>query len=350
MRPELLCPKTVRFVSSSWHSSINHPLSTISHSIPARYTHMHKHIHAHDLFPTLFCLFHIICTLHVSNAHLNMNTWRTYCHVCFHSLNKKQYLCPKGDASSDYSPNKLPRPLNKSVSPPLSHRAVVQQRSMPSTSKLAKYQVPRYSEEMILRQQSHKPSLQRSSISYTDHLMGDRKNENNIRGEYTDELRLMEKNTNLHYWFSQKEKPHLRHIRHHLYHWRTVLSTLGTPKAKRSFIATIQTIAVNQVVVYHRHHNHYIYIKVCWLWEAHSPIRKSMAQITSTFIFISRCNNFSRDCNILQRGRENDSAAATGRRVVSKWSEQLCSNKSKQATNMNFTITSIGCTGLNREQ
>lgn len=91
----------------------------------------------------------------------------------------------QGDASSDYSPNKLPHPLAKSVSPPLgqsSHRALLQQRSMPSTSKLAKYQVPRYPEEQVSRQQGKKQPLQRSITSYVDHLTGTKKLYNSLNG------------------------------------------------------------------------------------------------------------------------------------------------------------------------
>ncbi|XP_055322831.1 uncharacterized protein LOC129578379 isoform X2 [Sitodiplosis mosellana] len=100
-----------------------------------------------------------------------------------------------GDISSDYSPNKLPNPLAKSVSPPLAHRAIVQQqqqqqqqqRPQSSISKLAKYQVPRYPEEVVLRQSgSNKPTLQRSSISYTEPtLTDDKKKENNINEKET---------------------------------------------------------------------------------------------------------------------------------------------------------------------
>lgn len=91
----------------------------------------------------------------------------------------------QGDISSDYSPNKVPNPVAKSVSPPLAHRAFVQQRSQTSTSKLAKYQVPRYPEEVVLRQQgsSNKPILQRSSISYSEQTTDDKKKENNINGK-----------------------------------------------------------------------------------------------------------------------------------------------------------------------
>lgn len=94
----------------------------------------------------------------------------------------------QGDASSDYSPNKLPNALAKSVSPPLNqrHRILLQQRSVPSgmtsaaastSSKPSKFQVPRQPEESIaggLRQQS-KPLLHRSTgiSSYVDHLTGD---------------------------------------------------------------------------------------------------------------------------------------------------------------------------------
>ncbi|XP_031633117.1 potassium voltage-gated channel protein Shab isoform X2 [Contarinia nasturtii] len=92
-----------------------------------------------------------------------------------------------GDISSDYSPNKISNPLAaKSVSPPLAHRAIVQQqRSQTSTSKLAKYQVPRYTEEVVLRQQSgsHKPILQRSSVSYTEESK--KKENNNINEKET---------------------------------------------------------------------------------------------------------------------------------------------------------------------
>lgn len=86
----------------------------------------------------------------------------------------------QGDISSDYSPNKIP--LMKSVSPPLTQRSASQHRSQPTTSKLAKYQTPRYPEEVALRQQS-KPTLQRCSISYTDQMADDKKIENNITGK-----------------------------------------------------------------------------------------------------------------------------------------------------------------------
>lgn len=90
----------------------------------------------------------------------------------------------QGDISSDYSPNKIPNPLAKSVSPPLMHRSIVQQRPQTSASKLAKYQVPRFPEELVLRQQSgsNKPTLQRSSISYSEQISDDRKKENSING------------------------------------------------------------------------------------------------------------------------------------------------------------------------
>lgn len=71
----------------------------------------------------------------------------------------------------------------KSVSPPLKQRSFSQHRSQPTTSKLAKYQTPRYPEEVALRQQG-KPILQRSStISYTDQSTVDKKIENNINGK-----------------------------------------------------------------------------------------------------------------------------------------------------------------------
>lgn len=82
--------------------------------------------------------------------------------------------------------------MAKSVSPPLAHRALVQQhqplqqqRLQSSTSKLAKYQVPRYPEEVVLRQQgsSNKPILQRSSISYAEPTTDDKKKENNVNGK-----------------------------------------------------------------------------------------------------------------------------------------------------------------------
>lgn len=88
--------------------------------------------------------------------------------------------------SSDYSPNKVPNPLAKSVSPPLAHRSVMlaQQRAQASSSKLAKYQVPRHPEEVVLRQQgsSSKPVLQRSSTSYGEHSTDEKKKDNNING------------------------------------------------------------------------------------------------------------------------------------------------------------------------
>lgn len=93
----------------------------------------------------------------------------------------------QGDISSDYSPNKVPNPLAKSVSPPLAHRSAVlaQQRAQSSTSKLAKYQVPRHPEEVVLRQQgsSNKPILQRSSTSYGEHSTEEKKRENNVNGK-----------------------------------------------------------------------------------------------------------------------------------------------------------------------
>lgn len=83
--------------------------------------------------------------------------------------------------------------MAKSVSPPLAHRAIIQQRPQSSTSKLAKYQVPRYPEEAVLRQQgtSNKPILQRSSISYVEPTIDDnKKKENNKTG-----MKLFENNT-----------------------------------------------------------------------------------------------------------------------------------------------------------
>ncbi|XP_037907466.1 potassium voltage-gated channel protein Shab isoform X4 [Hermetia illucens] len=65
-----------------------------------------------------------------------------------------------GDTGSDYSPNKLPHSvLAKSTSPPpLRHRTLIQQRSGPATlqssSKPSKFQVPRYPEEQMARQES----------------------------------------------------------------------------------------------------------------------------------------------------------------------------------------------------
>lgn len=94
----------------------------------------------------------------------------------------------QGDISSDYSPNKVPNPLAKSVSPPLAHRSTIlaqqQQRAQSSTSKLVKYQVPRYPEEVVLRQQgtSNKPILQRSSTSYGEHSTDEKKKDNNTTG------------------------------------------------------------------------------------------------------------------------------------------------------------------------
>lgn len=92
----------------------------------------------------------------------------------------------QGDISSDYSPNKVPNPLAKSVSPPLAHRSLAQQRQQSSTSKLAKYQVPRHPEEVVLRQQgsSSKPTLQRSSISYTEQTTDEKRKENNMNGKH----------------------------------------------------------------------------------------------------------------------------------------------------------------------
>ena len=86
----------------------------------------------------------------------------------------------------------MPHPLAKSVSPPLQrHRVLIQQRSTPtpSTSKLAKFQTPRYPEELASRQQGTKQSLQRTS--YVDHLTGNNKSDaftididNKLVGEY----------------------------------------------------------------------------------------------------------------------------------------------------------------------
>lgn len=99
------------------------------------------------------------------------------------------FIQNKGDASSDYSPNKLPHSSAKSVSPPFSQRTLIQQqqqqhRLTPSTSKLAKYQVPRYPEESVSRQQGHKLLLQRSSLPYIDHLTGDKKSDNKQYGKF----------------------------------------------------------------------------------------------------------------------------------------------------------------------
>lgn len=93
-------------------------------------------------------------------------------------------VCLQGDVSSDYSPNKLPNPLAKSVSPPMAHRSVVLQRQQSATSKLAKYHVPRCPEEVVLRQQggSNKPILQRSSMSYTEPTTDEKKKDNNLTG------------------------------------------------------------------------------------------------------------------------------------------------------------------------
>lgn len=69
----------------------------------------------------------------------------------------------------------------------MAHRSAVlaQQRAQSSTSKLAKYQVPRYPEEVGLRQQSssNKPILQRSSTSYGEHATEEKKKESNINGK-----------------------------------------------------------------------------------------------------------------------------------------------------------------------
>lgn len=93
-----------------------------------------------------------------------------------------------GEASSDYSPNKLPHPLAKSVSPPLSqrHRILLHQRSTPapSTSKLAKHRVPRCPEEASIRQTSTRHLLTRGYSTNVDHFTGDtRVNSDNERNE-----------------------------------------------------------------------------------------------------------------------------------------------------------------------
>lgn len=93
----------------------------------------------------------------------------------------------QGDASSDYSPNKLPMSVNKSISPPLNqrHRILIQQRSVPAgltSSKPIKFQLPRYPEEQFSRQ--GKPILHKSAAvgaSGVDHLTGDERTESVTR-------------------------------------------------------------------------------------------------------------------------------------------------------------------------
>lgn len=84
--------------------------------------------------------------------------------------------------------------MQKSISPPSTHRTVLQTSQQPSTSKLAKYQVPRYPEEVVLRRQSShtKPMLQRSSITHTQQQQSQQQqqqlstdkndNDNNVNG------------------------------------------------------------------------------------------------------------------------------------------------------------------------
>ncbi|XP_037040450.1 potassium voltage-gated channel protein Shab isoform X3 [Bradysia coprophila] len=89
-----------------------------------------------------------------------------------------------GDASSDYSPNKLPMAVNKSISPPLNqrHRILIQQRSVPaglSCSKPVKFQLPRYPEEQVSRQA--KPVLHKTAATGVDHLTGDERMESVTR-------------------------------------------------------------------------------------------------------------------------------------------------------------------------
>lgn len=79
------------------------------------------------------------------------------------------FIIHQGDISSDYSPNKLPNPLQKSVSPPSTHRTVIQPSRPSTSSKLAKYQTPRQPEEFVLRHQSsHQSMPPRSSLSYAE--------------------------------------------------------------------------------------------------------------------------------------------------------------------------------------
>lgn len=107
--------------------------------------------------------------------------------------NQKFYFFSQGDASSDYSPNKLPMALNKSISPPLNqrHRILIQQRSVPAglaSSKPVKFQLPRYPEEQALR--LSKPALHKTAavVGTVDHLTGDGRMESVTRdssiGEY----------------------------------------------------------------------------------------------------------------------------------------------------------------------
>lgn len=67
----------------------------------------------------------------------------------------------------------------KSVSPPLTQRSASQHRSQPSTSKLAKYQMPRYPEEVVLRQQG-KSTIQRTSITCIDQMI----DKNHVNGDF----------------------------------------------------------------------------------------------------------------------------------------------------------------------
>lgn len=103
------------------------------------------------------------------------------------SQNKTKTDNFQGDASSDYSPNKLPMSVNKSISPPLNqrHRILIQQRSVPAgltSSKPIKFQLPRYPEEHICRQ--GKPILHKSAAvgaSGVDHLTGDERTDSVTR-------------------------------------------------------------------------------------------------------------------------------------------------------------------------
>lgn len=86
----------------------------------------------------------------------------------------QKYSLFQGEASSDYSPNKLPHPLAKSISPPLSHRhrILMHQRSTPmaTTSKLPKHRVPRCPEEPPAKHTGTKHFLTRGYSANADHF------------------------------------------------------------------------------------------------------------------------------------------------------------------------------------
>lgn len=153
--------------------------------------------------------------------------------------------------SSDYSPNKLPHSLAKSVSPPLG-RAFVQPKATPSNSKVAKHQLPRKTEEHS--RQIHQQSQQRTSVSSLDQTTS-------LNGKSIIDCICIHSPLNA--FRLQRKKLHLYRTHHRQYH--TIVSrgrkaSATHPIARHSSTVTIHwtvRMRVRVLVVVH-HHREYV--------------------------------------------------------------------------------------------